>query len=181
MEGRGHWAVVLIRWRAADGRNGSLTPRSPAVRREDLKDGIGKYAQEDPKWKSRRPPLGMIPGAGLHTTAVITSTPGSPERFETARPLAADAGLIPRPREVGHCRLSPPERRRQTMSDCATRCTLPVTTRRFNSAVKAHGGRSKKRGKEGGSSSGQHGEAPARVLWGLKSGRLVDASLHLAT
>jgi len=150
---------------------------------EDLEEEIEEHVEENPRLKSRLSLLETIPGIGLQTAAIVISAVGSPERFESARQVAAYAGLVPSHRESGTSVRGDPRMSKVGNARLRRAMYFPaMTTLRFNLAVEAFGDRLKKRGKEEMVVIGAAMRKLLHICYGvLKSGRPFDASLHPGT
>ena len=150
---------------------------------EDLEEEIEEHVEENPRLESRLSLLETIPGIGLQTAAIVISEIGSPERFESARQVAAYAGLVPSHRESGTSVRGDPQMSKVGNARLRRAMYFPaMTTLRFNLAVKAFGDRLKKRGKEEMVVIGAAMRKLLHICYGvLKSGRPFDASLHPGT
>jgi transposase len=68
---------------------------------KELLRKIHRHINTDPDLKNRRELLDSIPGVGKHTIALLLAFCIHPDRFDSARQVAAFAGLDPRLRESG--------------------------------------------------------------------------------
>jgi len=137
---------------------------------EDLEEEIVEQVEKNPKLESRLSLLETILGIGLQTAAIVISEVGSPERFESARQVAAYAGLAGSHRESGTSVRGTPRMSKVGNHGLRRAMYFPaMTALRFNSAGGASEIGSRGAGKgEDGRHWGRYAEAPAHLLRGAQ-------------
>jgi transposase len=150
---------------------------------EDLEEEIEEQVADDDQLSEQCSLLDTIPGIGLQTAAIVVSELGSPERFESARQVAAYAGLVPEHKQSGTSVRGEPHLSKVGNARLRRAMYFPaMSALRCNAALKAFGDRLRKRGKEEMVVIGAAMRKLLRICYGvLKSGRPFDASLHPGT
>lgn len=148
-----------------------------------LEGQIEAHLEAHPDLARQRDLLVSIPGVGSLTAAVVLSELGDVDRFESARQVAAYAGLVP-----SHHRSGTSVHRRSRLSKVGNsrlRKALyfpSLSAMRHNAAVKALAERLLAKGKAKMAVVGAAMRKLLHICYGvLVSGRPFDASLHPAT
>lgn len=157
-----------------------------AVLSEEIKalaEEIEQHIATHPELEDQRELLVSIPGVGSLTAALVLAELGDVSRFESARQVAAYAGLVPRHHTSGTS-----VKRRSRLSKLGNsrlRRALyfpALTAMRHNEAVAVFARRLHARGKAKMAVVGASMRKLLHICFGvLKSGRPFDASLHPAT
>jgi transposase len=148
-----------------------------------LEEEIAEQVNESPDLSTRCSLLTSIPGVALQTAAIVISELKSPDRFESARQVAAYAGLVPSHYQSGSSVRGQPRMSKVGNARLRSAMYYPaMTALRCNEAVKAFGNRLKERGKEQMVIIGAAMRKLLHICYGvLKSGRPFDPSLHPGT
>jgi transposase len=148
-----------------------------------LEEEIEEHIEESPDLNDQCSLLDTIPGVGLQTAAIVVSELRSPDRFESARQVAAYAGLVPSHYQSGTSVRGTPRMSKVGNARLRSAMYFPaMTALRCNSAIKAFGDRLRERGKEEMVVIGAAMRKLLHICYGvLKSGRPFDASLHPGT
>lgn len=150
---------------------------------ETLEEEIEKQVEENEQLRDRCELLETIPGVGLQTAAIVISELGSADWFQSARQVAAYAGLVPSHHESGTSVRKAPRMSKVGNARLRRAMYFPaMSALQCNAAVKAFGDRLKERGKEKMVVLGAAMRKLLHICYGvLKSGRAFDASLHPGT
>ncbi len=147
-----------------------------------LEDEIEGHLQATALLQQRHHLLCSIPGIGSTTASVVLAELGRVERFESARAVAAYAGLTPRNYRsgssvVGRTRLSKVGNRRLRRA-----LFFPaLSALRHNAVIRQFGERLRGHGLAGKAVVGAAMRKLLHICYGvLRSGRAFDASLHLS-
>jgi transposase len=190
---RGRKALVTKR---TDLRNRRKRETNPAVRRafdkvleeldqqiEDLQEAIDRHIEQHEHLAEQRRLLMTIPGIGMQTAAGVLAELGDWQRFESARQVAAYAGLTPTHHTSGTS-----VRRRSRLSKMGnkhlrTAMYMPaLAALRSNAAIKALAERLRSRGKAKMVVVGAAMRKLLHICYGvLKSGSPFNAALHPGT
>lgn len=149
---------------------------------EAIEVQIEAHVNAHEELRERQQLLCSIPGVGALTASVVLSELGQAERFESAREVAAYAGLTPRNyssgKMMGKTRLS-------KLGNARLRKALyfpAMSALRHNEAIVAFGHRLREVGLAGKAVVGAAMRKLLHICYGvLKSGRPFDVSLHLST
>jgi len=150
---------------------------------ERLEKAIDEHVQSCRDLAQKRKLLETIPGIGPTTAALVLAELGDPERFESARQVAAYAGLTPSHHKSGSSVHRKPRLSKVGSSRLRTALYFPaITALRCNAAIEALGSRLAERGKAKMVIVGAAMRKLLHICYGvLKNGAPFDASLHPGT
>lgn len=147
-----------------------------------VEGAIEAHLEAHPDLARQRDLLVSIPGVGPQTAAVVIAELGDGAAFESARAVAAYAGLVPRHYESGSSVRRRPRLSKVGSARLRRALYFPaVCAIRFNPAVRVFAERLLGRGKSKMAVVGASMRKLLQICYGvLKSGRPFDASLHPA-
>jgi transposase len=150
---------------------------------DHLNEQIDAHVQQCAQLRRRRSLLVTIPGVGRTTATRILAELGEPSRFESARQVAAYAGLTPSHHTSGTSVAKPPRLSKIGSSRLRTTLYFPaITALRCNRAVQALGDRLAERGKAKMVIIGAAMRKLLHICYGvLKNDEPFNAALHPGT